>query len=192
MPCRAADFCRREIFDPIGMKDTALGRPPPGVGADRLAQTMGTKRPGLISDFVARPLWESDIGTFNAGLFSTAKDMAKLMRVYLRGGETDSGTRIFGAPEMAEIVPLQTSRLDGARRFGWQAFAAEMPEELVGTSLFHSGLSGQTVLFDIKRRRYAVVLTTRCGNYARAKRERFAAIAALMGSSPLPKTQIGP
>ena len=113
--------------------------------------------------------------------------MAKLMRVYLRGGETDSGTRIFGASEMAEIVPSQTSRLDGARRFGWQAFAAEMQEELFGTSLFHSGWSGQTVLFDVKRRRYAVVLTTRCGNYARAKRERFAAIAALMGSSPLPK-----
>ena len=181
--CRAADFCRREIFDPIGMKDTSLGRPPPGVEADRLAQTMGTERPGLISDFVARPLWESGMGTFNAGLFSTAKDMAKLMRVYLRGGETDSGRRIFGASEMAEILPLQTSRMDGARRFGWQAFAAEMPEELVGTALFHSGWSGQTVLFDVKRRRYAVVLTTRCGDYARAKRERFAAIAALMGSA---------
>ncbi len=183
--CRVADFCRREIFDPIGMKDTALGRPPPGIGADRLAQTMGTERPGLISDFVARPLWESGIGTFNAGLFSTAKDMAKLMRVYLRSGETDSGTRIFGASEMAEIVPLQASCVDGARRFGWQTFAAELPEELVGTSLFHSGWSGQTVLFDVKRRRYAVVLTTRCGDYARAKRERFAAIAALMGALPV-------
>ena len=182
--CRVADFCRREIFDPIGMKDTALGRPPRETGADRLTQTMGTERPGLISDFVARPLWGSGIGTFNAGLFSTAKDMAKLMRVYLRGGETDGGTRIFGASEMSEIIPLQTSRVDGARRFGWEAFAAELPEELVGTSLFHSGWSGQTVLFDVKRRRYAVVLTTRCGDYARAKRERFAAIAALMG--PLP------
>ena len=178
--CRAADFCRREIFDPIGMKDTALGKPPTGVGVDRLAQTMGTERPGLISDFVARPLWESGIGTFNAGLFSTAKDMAKLMRVYLRGGETDSGTRIFGAAEMAEITPLQASRMDGARRFGWQSFAAELPEALVGTSLFHSGWSGQTVLFDLKRRRYAIVLTTRCGDYDRAKADRFRAIAAVL------------
>jgi CubicO group peptidase (beta-lactamase class C family) len=184
MGCRAAEFCRREIFLPAGMNDTSLGAPLPSIGPDRLAQTCGTKKGGVISDFVARPLWAAGIGTFNAGLFSTAEDMAKLMRVYLRGGETDSGRRIFGAPEMAEIVPSQTSRLDGARRFGWQAFAAEMPEELVGTSLFHSGWSGQTVLFDVKRRRYAVVITTRCGNYARAKRERFAAIAALMGPHP--------
>ena len=56
----------------------------------------------------------------------------------------------------------------GARTFGWQYAAADLPEELRGTSLFHSGWSGQTVLFDLSRRRYAVVLTTRCGDYSRA------------------------
>ena len=55
-----------------------------------------------------------------------------------------------------------------------------LPAALFGTSLFHSGWSGQTVLFDLKRRRYAVVLTTRCGGYSRAKRDRFKAIAALL------------
>ena len=84
--CRAADFCRKEIFLPAGMGDTSLGAPLPSVGPERLAQTCGTKRGGVISDFVARPLWAAGIGTFNAGLFSTAEDMAKLMRVYLRGG----------------------------------------------------------------------------------------------------------
>ena len=176
---RAAEFCRTEIFTPLGMKDTSLGAPPPGVGADRLAQTMGTERSGDISDLVARPLWGAGMGTFNAGMFSTAEDMAKLMRAYLRGGVADDGTRLFGAVEMAEIAPSPANRVDGARSFGWQAFAAGMPEPLFGTSLFHSGWSGQTVLFDLKRRRYAIVLTTRCGDYARAKRDRFAAIAAL-------------
>ena len=51
---------------------------------------------------------------------------------------------------------------------------------LSGAALFHSGWSGQTVLFDLKRQRYAVVLTTRCGDYSRAKRDRFKAIAALI------------
>ena len=163
------------------MKDTSIGAPP-HVGAARLAQTMGTERPGVISDFVARPLWGADIGTFNAGMFSTAEDMAKLMRVYLRGGVVDNGTRLFGEAEMAEIAPSATNRIEGARSFGWQSFSENLPVELFGTSLFHSGWSGQTVLFDLKRRRYAVVLTTRCGDYHRAKRERFAAIAALMSS----------
>ena len=178
--CRIDDFCRKEIFGPVGMKDTSIGAPMPGIEPKRLAQTMGTKRPGVISDFVARPLWGAGIGTFNAGIFSTAEDMAKLMRVYLRGGVADDGARLFGEAEMAEIAPSATNRIEGARSFGWQSFSENLPVELFGTSLFHSGWSGQTVLFDVKRRRYAIVLTTRCGDYNRAKRERFAAIAALM------------
>ena len=177
---RINDFCRKEIFGPVGMKDTSIGAPLPEIGPERLAQTMGTKRPGVISDFVARPLWGAGIGTFNAGMFSTAEDMAKLMRVYLRGGVADNGVRLFGEAEMAEIAPSPTNRIEGARSFGWQAFSENLPETLFGTSLFHSGWSGQTVLFDLKRRRYAIVITTRCGDYRRAKRERFAAIAVLM------------
>ena len=182
--CRAADFCRKEIFLPAGMNDTSLGAPLPSIGPDRLAQTCGTKKGGVISDFVARPLWAAGIGTFNAGLFSTAEDMAKLMRVYLRGGVCDDGTRLFGAAEMALIAPSATNKVEGARTFGWQSASENLPPELFGTSLFHSGWSGQTVLFDLKRRRYAIVITTRCGAYKRAKRERFDAIGILMREEP--------
>ena len=178
--CDVAEFCRREIFVPAGMNDTSLGAPVPAAERDRLAQTMGTDRPGVISDYVARPLWAKGIGTFNAGLFSTAEDMARLMRVYLRGGVCDNGTRIFGAGEMAQIAPSPTNCVDGARSFGWQFAADGLPKSLSGMALFHSGWSGQTVLFDPVKRRYAVVLTTRCGDYARAKKDRFAAIASLM------------
>lgn len=178
--CRAADFCRKEIFLPAGMADTSLGAPLPSIGPERLAQTCGTKKGGVISDFVARPLWAAGIGTFNAGLFSTAEDMAKLMRVYLRGGTCDDGTRLFGEAEMALIAPSATNKVEGARTFGWQSASDNLPPELFGTSLFHSGWSGQTVLFDLKRRRYAIVITTRCGAYKRAKSDRFAAIGILM------------
>ncbi|MBO5941269.1 MAG: beta-lactamase family protein [Kiritimatiellae bacterium] len=174
------DFCRREIFDVVGMNDTSLGAPRLGIERNRLAQTMGTDEAGVISDYVARPLWAADIGTFNAGMFSSAEDMAKLMRVYLRGGVTDDGKRIFGEKEIREIVPSQRKRIQGARKFGWQFYDENLPEFLFGSSLFHSGWSGQTALVDFKRKRYAIVVTTRCGDYDRAKRERFAAIAALM------------
>ena len=178
--CSVDEFVRREIFVPAGMKDSSLGRPLPSIGGERLAQTMGTPRPGVVSDYVARPLLDSGIGTLNAGMFSTAEDLARLMRTYLRGGVTDSGTRIFGAAEMDAIVPSPANRIDGARSFGWQSAFPNLPDELFGSALFHSGWSGQTVLFDLKRRRYAIVLTTRCGDYARAKRERFEAISALL------------
>ena len=180
----AAEFCRREIFGPAGMADSSLGAPLATIEKGRLAQTMCTDRSGVISDEVARPLWAAGLGTFNAGMFSTAEDLAKLMRVYLRGGVCDNGTRLWGADEMAQIAPSPTNRINGARTFGWQYAAGELPNELRGTSLFHSGWSGQTVLFDLKRRRYAVVLTTRCGDYSRAKNDRFTAIASLMAYVP--------
>ena len=178
--CPLAEFCRREIFLPAGMDDTSLGAPLPSVEPGRLAQTYATKSPGEISDYVARPLWKAGIGTFNAGMFSTAEDLAKLMRVYLRGGVCDNGTRIFGQAEMDLIAPDPSNAVDGARSFGWEYAAKELPKELFGNSLFHSGWSGQTAFFDLKSRRFVVVLTTRCGDYDRAKRDRFAAIAALM------------
>jgi len=182
--CGGAEFCRKEIFLPAGMKDTSLGAPLPSVEPNRLAQTITTPGGGIISDPWARPLWGAGICTFNAGLFSTAEDMAKLMRVYLRGGTCDDGTRLFGEAEMALIAPSATNRMEGARSFGWMSYTADLPPELFGTSLFHSGWSGQTVLFDRKRRRFAVVLTTRCGNYARAKRDRYTAIGILMRDAP--------
>ena len=175
-----AEFCQKEIFDVIGMSDTSLGSPRAGVEENRLAQTMGTKSAGEISDFVAQPLWAANIGTFNAGMFSSAEDMAKLLRVYLRDGVTDSGMRIFGDDEMREIAPSKIKRIKGARSFGWQSYDDNLPDFLFGSSLFHSGWSGQTVLFDLKRKRYAIVITTRSGDYARAKRERFQAIGFLM------------
>lgn len=175
-----AQFCHDEVFVPAGMTDTSLGAPASHVETGRLAQTMDTPQPGIISDFVARPMWAAGIGTFNAGLFSTAEDLAKLMRVYLRGGVCDGGTRLFGEAEMAEIAPLETCRTEGARSFGWQYADEYLPESLSGTALFHSGWSGQTVLFDLKRKRAIVVLTTRCGDYDRAKRERFEAIATIL------------
>jgi len=177
---RIEEFCRNEIFVPAGMSDTSIGAPLAGIPRERLAQTITTKGPGKISDYVARPLWKAGIGTFNAGMFSTAEDMAKLMRVYLRGGVCDNGTRIFGQAEMDLIAPGPSNEVDGARSFGWEYAAKELPKELSGPSLFHSGWSGQTAFFDLKSRRFVVVLTTRCGDYDRAKRDRFAAIAALM------------
>ena len=104
------EFCEREIFDVVGMKDTSLGAPRTGTGRNHLAQTLGTDQAGVISDHVARSLLSANVSTFNAGMFSSAEDMAKLMRVYLREGVTDDGIRIFGEKEMREIAPSPEKR----------------------------------------------------------------------------------
>lgn len=172
---RFPDFCREEIFLPLEMNDSSLGAPVP-VPPERLAQTIGTEKPGQISDFIAFRIYRDGGATGNAGMFSTADDLAKLLRCYLRRGELENGRRIFGEEAFREIVPGRVNKSDGYRRFGWVAYDAFMSDIEYGTSLQHSGWSGQTVFMNFKKDFFAIVLTPRCGDYDRAKADRFQVI----------------
>jgi len=167
------DFCRKEIFEPLAMDSTGLGRPVPGIPVERLGQTLVTERPGEISDFVAMRIYRDGGCTGNAGLFTSAKDYARLLECYLNDGRTTSGKRLFGEAEMREILPDRKERFNGYRKFGWVIYEPFLEDGMFGSVLFHSGWSGQTILFDRERGMYGVVLTTRSGDYNRAKRDRF-------------------
>ena len=54
-----------------------------------------------------------------------------------------------------------------------------MSDSDFGTSLLHSGWSGQTVFMNFGKEMFAIVLTTRCGDYDRAKADRFEPIRQL-------------
>lgn len=177
---RLPDFCDKEIFQPLGMADSRLGRPPATAGRERLAQTMGTDAPGRISDFVAARIYRDGGSTANAGLFTTALDLAKLLRCYLRHGAVPGQSPLFSEASFAEAAPDRQSQLDGYRRLGWVIWDRLLGEDAFGSALLHSGWSGQTILMHVPRRFFAIVLTTRCGDYERAKRDRFAIIDRLL------------
>ena len=166
------DFCRKEIFEPLKMNSTSLEKPRPEIPIERLGRTMGTSRPGEISDFVAVRIYRDGGCTGNAGLFTSANDFAKLLECYLHRGKTQSGQQLFSEAEMVEIMPDRKEHFHGYRKFGWSVYENYLAEEMFGTVLFHSGWSGQTVLFDLSKNMYAAVLTTRCGDYDRAKKNR--------------------
>jgi len=173
------EFCRNEIFRPLEMNDSSLGKPV-DVPPERLAQTFGTERPGQISDFVAYRIYRDDGTTGNAGMFSTARDIAKLLRCYLRHGEYGDGTgRLFSELSFDRIKPDRALKVDGYRRFGWIIYDGHMTDSEFGTSLLHSGWSGQTVFMNFEKDFFAFVLTPRCGDYERAKRNRFEIIRQL-------------
>ena len=165
---RLADFCQDEIFTPLGMNDTSLGKPRADIPQARLAQTFGTPHPGMISDPPAARLWADGISTANAGLFCTAHDYAKLLCCYLR-----NGSPIFTPESAAECAPDTKHQFDDYRNFGWVITDSYTCPESFGCSLHHSGWSGQTIYLDYKRNIYIIVLTARCGDYERAKRDRF-------------------
>ncbi len=172
-----SDFCRKEIFRPLGMLETSLGKPvdlPP----ERIAQTLCTEKPGEISDFVAFRIYRSGGCTGNAGLFSSASDLAKLLRCYLRHGAYENG-RLFQEPSFREIAPDRKKKVDGYRRFGWIVYDSHMTDAMFGTSLLHSGWSGQTIFMNFEKSLFVIVLTTRFGDYDRAKADRFEVIRQL-------------
>ncbi len=166
------DFCQREIFEPLQMDSSSLGRPLEHITIKRLGQTLLTSRPGEISDFVAYRIYRDGGCAGNAGLFTSARDFGKLLECYLNNGMAKSGQRLFSDAEIQEIAPDCAFNYDGYRRFGWSIYEKYLNREMFGTSLFHSGWSGQTVLFDMSRNMYGCVLTTRIGDYERAKYNR--------------------
>lgn len=156
-----AAYCRKNIFLPLGMTDTALGAPPPGVASCRRAQTCTTTGPGLISDPPAFRLYRDGFTAGNAGAFSCASDLALFCRCLLRGGEYAPGRRLFSPAALAEITTVGVEE-DGIRRsFGWIVADGRKPAGFSEHTIYHSGWSGQTIFLDLMQQFYAIVLTTR-------------------------------
>ncbi|WP_295810096.1 serine hydrolase [uncultured Victivallis sp.] len=176
---RLTEFCQTELFEPLGMTDSSLGRPvitAPG----RLAQTCGTNAPGEISDFVAFRVYRDGGCAGNAGMFSTARDLGKFCRMLLQGGRLPGGGELFPEARLREFtVNAMPPHLPVKRSFGWIMRDAYRPESASDQIIYHSGWSGQTLYIDFGLRLCVVVLTTRRGDYERAKRDR-SRIASLL------------
>ena len=99
------DYMRENLFDPLGMADTAfLDQPHPNAAAvhRRLPESGFATTPAFLGG------GEFDAG--GAGLTSTAPDYARFMRAILRGGELD-GSRILEAGTVAEMGRNQIGEL---------------------------------------------------------------------------------
>lgn len=177
-------FCEEHIFRLLGMTDTRFGPVP---DSPRLVGN-SVKEPGQISDGQAR-LAERPVG--NAGLFSTAPDLACLCRMMLNKGQIGDRLILSGAV-IADMTRRSPSAVS-ARGFGWDMEPAGRPKGLSDTTYYHTGWTGQSMWIDPSSKRYVIVLTNRdhprgiSSLYAEAKhfRARIAdvALAACDGQS---------
>lgn len=173
------DFCREEIFDPLEMHNTSLGKPLT-TNKTLLAKTCATEKAGQISDFIAFRLYRDGFTAGNAGAFSSAPDLAKFCKCMLRGGRYGSGKCLFSDYEFDAMLTPKVSGGTVRRSFGWIVSDEFKPEGFSERTIYHSGWSGQTIFMDIEKQFYAVVLTTRTLNeYERARRGRFKIIGEL-------------
>jgi CubicO group peptidase (beta-lactamase class C family) len=155
------EFTAETIFKPLGMSRTFFR--PPAEYLDQCVPTQvidGIPLRGVVHDPLAR-LQGGVSG--NAGLFSTADDLARFARMLLDGGRLD-GVRVLSpltVERMTEIFP----QLRGAGRgLGWDIDTdyATVRGDLFGPSSYgHSGYTGTSIWIDPETRTAVVFLTNR-------------------------------
>ena len=156
-----AQIAGQRVFLPLGMHETCWTRPVEG-GLKRTIRTINAD-PGIISDPGARHYAPLPFG--NAGLFSTAADLAKYARMLL----ADDGS-IF-PPEILKYCftdgnPPQVAH---PRSIGWDRMPDMIPAGLSSQTIFHNGWTGQTVWVDRGTGLFILVLTNRMQEWGRAK-----------------------
>jgi len=156
-----AEFSAENIFKPLGMKRTFFN--PPAELLPLCVPTQvadGQPLRGVVHDPLAR--LQGGISG-NAGLFSTADDLAVFAQMMLRKGEWN-GVRVLSplaVERMAEIFPRVA---DSGRGLGWDLTSdyGTVRGDLFGYSSYgHSGYTGTSIWIDPETQTAVVFLTNR-------------------------------
>ena len=185
-------YLERVLFKPLGLRDTTF-RPGRRL-RDRVAPTEfhdGALLRGQVHDPRARLLGGV---AGHAGMFSTAADLARIVRMLLGGGTLD-GVRVL-KPATVELMWQPTADADGVRTLGWDrssGYARTMAPFFPIGSVGHTGFTGTAVWLDPPSGAYMIVLTNRVhptGGGAARIRELRQRVAAAVGAAlfvpPLP------
>lgn len=153
-------YCHEFFYQPLDMTATTFN---PGVGK-YTAATLGPGRRsivGVVQDGNARLLGGV---AGHAGLFSTAADLSKFVRMVLNGGQLH-GHRVLSAKSITQMTAsyyFNNGRI--VRGLGWDR---ESPYSAAKGTLFsdvsfgHTGYSGSSVWIDPESDLFVILLTTR-------------------------------
>lgn len=169
-----ATFAKENIFDVLGMKNTDFipldpktGEPiTPRVGKSYLSDIAPTEVItgdsvcwGVVHDPLAREVNNGISG--NAGLFSTAEDLAILSAALLNGGAY-KGNRILSPLGVMAMTSVPKEMEKFGRTLGWDIYSAYSTNKgnlLSGSSYGHSGFTGTSIVID-KENDLAIILLT--------------------------------
>ncbi|HEX8696333.1 MAG TPA: serine hydrolase domain-containing protein [Longimicrobium sp.] len=183
-------FLRRRVWGPLGMSST---RYQPGLICRVCAPTLSLRdgRPfaGKTNDPFARELGGA---TGNAGLFSTAHDVARFVAMLANGGELD-GVRVVRASTLAQFT--RPGPRTGTRALGFEVFCREgtvpnhVPCRTEPYAYGHTGYTGTSFWIDPKSGAWVVLLTNRtylprAPNRIRLVRRRLFDTATGQGPAP--------
>jgi CubicO group peptidase (beta-lactamase class C family) len=155
-------YAAASFFTPLGMKDTAFN--PARDKALRFSATVSSDKTmliGLVQDPVARQLGGV---AGHAGVFSTARDLARFCCMVLNDGEF-AGKRILSARAVQQMTAPYFSRGGNViRGLGWDIsspFSSPKGNGFSEISFGHTGYSGSSIWLDPSADIFVVLLTAR-------------------------------
>lgn len=158
-----ARFAQENIFSPLGMASTGF-LPRPEV-IPNIAPTERLKEGGMLRGQVHDPL-ASKLGGIagDAGLFSTARDLARFCQMFLQRGSLD-GVEIF-RPDTVDLMtsPQSPDGDPNIRGFGWDiqsTYSSVKGSFFSATSYGHTGYTGTSLWIDPETQTFLIILTNR-------------------------------
>lgn len=166
------EFARRRVFEPLGMRDTMF-RPPEAL-RPRMAPTerctpfgWPCDGPGaeILRGVVHDPTARRMGGVAgHAGLFSTARDLARFCRMLLGGGALE-GVRVLSPLAVAKMTsPASPPGEPNVRGLGWDidsTYSSNRGELLPIGSFGHTGFTGTSLWVDPVTGTFVVFLSNR-------------------------------
>jgi uncharacterized protein YbbC (DUF1343 family)/CubicO group peptidase (beta-lactamase class C family) len=180
-------YSQTYIFGPLGMTSTRFL--PPAEWKPRIAPTERDERSGqMLRGMVHDPTARQMGGVAgDAGVFSTADDVAKFAQALLNGGAP-----VF-SPWIVEkmTTPQQPPNLTDVRGLGWDidsAFSSNRGDLLPVGSFGHTGFTGTSLWIDPTTNTYIILLTNavhiKQGNVIALRSEVATAAAAALQLQP--------
>lgn len=163
------EFLRREIFEPLELNSTALGRQ--NLPVERIAH-VNVGADADAQDWTWNNDYWQNFGAPWGGMFSTVEEMFGILQMFLNGGELE-GVPIFSPATVAAMTADQTSAMPDIPAsvraaqgwgLGWQVKLStgwSWCGDLLSPSAFgHGGATGTVVWADPVREMVCVLFTT--------------------------------
>ena len=200
-------YVKRVVFDPLGMKETGFNPPksllPRVAPTERCAEQDGgtpCKRPdaaplrGVVHDPTARRMGGV---AGHAGLFSTARDLQRFVRMLIGNGQLD-GVRVLSAASVRAMTTPQTPPgMRAVRGFGWDIdsqFSSNRGDLFPIGSYGHTGFTGTSLWIDPSSGGWVIFLSNRVHPDATGDvtplRGRVATVAAAAISGGISRTSL--
>lgn len=156
------EYAGENIFAPLAMKETMFLPPAslrPRIAPTEIDPATGQPLRGVVDDDTARYMGGV---AGDAGVFSTAGDLAKFAQMMLDGGQ-ENGTRLFSAATVAKFTtPQSPADQPILRALGWDIdspYSSNRGDLFPIGSYGHTGFTGTSLWIDPFSHSYLILLT---------------------------------